>query len=133
VTNNNGGNGSGTLIFSLDSLSLWLPQFSNTTADTTINIVDIPIAQIQFDLNTMVDSLISTSSFNLNASFIDSMSVIHTYLDTTRSFFAPTIEHKTFDIRNNGEPYGLTVFIQLHRNDSSVCFISLKNIKVFKF
>lgn len=125
VSNNNGG--TGTLIFSLDSLAINLDSANTKLNDTSFTLQDAVNLRIVFDCSTNVDSINSFASFRLS---ISNGSEI--YLDTINGTVSELNKH--FVITSSGS-LSISYFnlqIQTTRNNSLQYFIRLKNIKIFK-
>jgi len=127
-TTNNNNTGGETVLFSLDSLSIYSPS---TSLDTIIFISNSSNVKISFDCLTNADSINGFSSFSVLASYIDTNNVYHEYLDTLNNNISFLNNSFQFFISTNN-PYGLNFNIQCIRNNTNIYFIKLKNIKVLK-
>lgn len=123
AVNNNGG--SGTLLFSLDSLVLNVPEngFAN---DTTIMLTNEPNIKITFDCATNADSINSFALYRI-VSFIDT----NYFIDTVNRVLSQLNRAHAIYI-SGSDFYYCSLVIQLIRNDSFPYFIKLKNVRVFE-
>ncbi len=123
---NNGNNGNGeTVIFSLDSLSIYLTS-SVGSIDTNLVIIDASNIKITFNCSTNADSVNSISFFRIFAQ--DSSNV---YIDTTNDNVS-TLNGNHIITANGSTNYFLNILIQINRNNLNPYFIKLKDIKIIK-
>jgi hypothetical protein len=117
--------GSGTLLFSLDSLVLNVPEngFAN---DTTILLTNEPNIKITFDCATNADSINSFALYRI-VSFVDT----NYFIDTVNRVLSQLNRAHAIYI-SGSDFYYCSLIIQLIRNDSLPYFIKLKNVRVFE-
>lgn len=122
---NNNGNGE-TVIFSMDSLSIYLT--SNIEAkDTNIVITNAPNVKVTFNCSTNADSISTFALYRIIAFdstnfFIDSVNNHISKLNTNHSIST-----------TGSNNYNLKILIQASRGNATPCFIKLSNIKIIKF
>lgn len=126
-TTNNGNTGNGeTVIFSMDSLSIYLN--SNLVAkDTNIRINDANNIKMKFQSLTNADSISTLALFRITAFdstnfFIDTLNNHHSLLNSQHTI-----------IVNGSNQYDLKILIQMSRGDTTSGYIKLKDIKISKF
>ncbi len=126
-TTNNGNNGNGeTVIFSMDSLSIYLT--SNIEAiDTNFVITDASNIKITFNCSTNADSISTFAlyriiAFDSSNFFIDSLNNHISKLNSSHSIST-----------TGSNNYNLKILIQASRGNTTPCFIKLHNIKILKF
>ncbi len=124
-TTNNSNSGGETVLFSLDSLSIYLNS-SVQTLDTNFMILNSPNLKITFNCNTNSDSVNSLAFYRIFA--IDTNSVIIDSVNNNISSL--TGNHQiSFTGSNN---YSLTISLQINRLNTDPFYIKLKDIKVLK-
>jgi len=125
-TTNSGGPGNGeTVIFSMDSLSIYLNS-SIQVNDTLFNLLDAPSIKVTFNCLTNADSINSLALFRIVAG--DSIGV---FKDTTNNIIS-SLNNEHIIYITATQNYALTILIQLSRLNSEAYFIKLNNIRVFK-
>ena len=121
---NNNGNGE-TVIFSLDSLSIYLT--SNIEAkDTNFVVTNSPKVKVTFNCSTNADSISTFALYRLTVG--DSTTI---YIDSTNNNISELNSNHSIST-NASENYNLRIFIQMNRGNSNPSFIKLKDIKVIK-
>ncbi|MBN8585134.1 MAG: hypothetical protein J0M37_08560 [Ignavibacteria bacterium] len=125
-TTNNGNTGNGeTVIFSMDSLSIYLNS-SIVINDTLFDILNSPSIKIDFNCQTNADSVNSFALFRIIAG--DSNIV---YKDTSNNNISSLNNNHTIYI-SASNTFTLSILIQLNRTNNLQYFMKLKNIKVIK-
>jgi len=126
-TTNSGGPGNGeTVIFSMDSLSIYLN--SNLVAkDTNIRIENVNNVKVKFQSTTNADSISTLALYRIiafdNSNFyIDSLNNHHSQLNSYHTI-----------VINGSNSFDLKILIQMSRGDTTSGFIKLSDIKIIKF
>lgn len=122
---NNNGNGE-TVIYSLDSLSIYLTN-NIEARDTNFVITYAPNVKVTFNCSTNADSISTFALYRIIAFdstnfFIDSVNNHISKLNTNHSISM-----------NGSNNYNLKILIQASRGNTTPCFIKLSNIKIIKF
>jgi len=121
---NNNGNGE-SVIYSLDSLSIYLTS-SVGSVDTNLVVINASNIRVTFNCSTNTDSVNSISFYRIFAQ--DSSNV---YIDTTNNYISALNGNHAITV-NGSTNFFLNILIQINRNDLNPYFIKLKDIKVIK-
>lgn len=121
---NNNGNGE-TVIFSLDSLSIYLTS-SLEAKDTNFTISNASNIKVTFNCSTNADSVFTFALYRLTVG--DSSTV---YVDSTNNKISELNSNHNISV-NASNNYNVRIFIQMNRSNSTPSFIKLKDVKVVK-
>jgi len=125
-TTNSGGPGNGeTVIFSMDSLSIYLNS-SIQANDSDIVITNAPNIKITFNCSTNADSISTLALYRIVVG--DSNNV---YKDTTNDKISKLNSNQEIII-NGSNSLNLKIYIQMSSGNSTPGYIKLSNIKVNK-
>lgn len=125
-TTNTGNNGNGeTVIFSMDSMSVYLTG-SVGSIDTNLLIIEASNIKISFNCSTNADSVNSISFYRVFAQ--DSSTV---YIDTTYDHVSTLNGNHAIVVAGSAN-FFLNILIQINRNNLDPFFIKLEDIKIFK-
>lgn len=124
-TTNNSGTGGETVIFSMDSLSIYLT--SNLEAkDTNIVINNSQNIKLTFNCTTNADSISTLAMYRVIA--FDSTNF---FIDTLNNHHSSLNNLHTINIVGSNL-FFLKLYIQMSRGDTTNGFIKLSNIKIVK-
>lgn len=130
TTNTGNGNGGETVIFSMDSLALYIP-IMGFSRDTNIMFSNLQKSNISFNCITNTDSINSFASFKVYA-LDDTIASANTIIDTlVNNLVGLNSNYSTNFITNTNFAF-LKITLQCLRNDTNSYYIKLNHIKVTK-
>lgn len=124
-TTNNSGTGGETVLFSMDSLSIYLTS-NLASKDTNIVLNNVVNYKISFNCTTNVDSINTFAFYRITVSdssniFLDSLNNNHSFLNNNHNF-----------VINNVNNSNVLLYIQISRGNSTPGYLKIYNFKIIK-